>query len=335
MGKSKDYSTGGGKRWLIAIAIIVFVAIAVVVILLCIPPNTYNAVETLNRYSRTVFLESEEESANLQNYSSKVVTNTTLRGYSQEINDIRTLTHGVDEVVDFYNNYLTYASNNKNLKKNYKPIKNNLNDAKSSQKKLAKMLGNFNEVSSSSEKATTALGNGMIDFRREYISWLKYNAKAIRALNKAFTGSLGRAMVNNVATKTILNAVNDFLSVIIDEYSIVSAEDKKDDSLSDYKYDLTSKINAFNAFVEDKIANVKASPISNYYFDERVQTQQEKLEKFKIVYGEKNFTSLIKSIIFNPDNSEYKITKIYPQTVVDGDSEGLFDQVKIFLGGSL
>ena len=55
MGKnSKGYSTGGGKKALIGVALFVLVAIVVVIILLCIPPNTYNAVQTLNRDRKSV-----------------------------------------------------------------------------------------------------------------------------------------------------------------------------------------------------------------------------------------------------------------------------------------
>ena len=62
MGKnSKGYSTGGGKKALIGVALFVLVAIVVVIILLCIPPNTYNAVQTLNRATETTFLARDAE----------------------------------------------------------------------------------------------------------------------------------------------------------------------------------------------------------------------------------------------------------------------------------
>ena len=53
MGKNKDYSTGNAKRWAVVFGIIVLVAIVVVVIIMAIPPNTYNAIQTLNRTATT------------------------------------------------------------------------------------------------------------------------------------------------------------------------------------------------------------------------------------------------------------------------------------------
>ena len=106
MGKSGKSGSSGGKKILIGIAIVVLVAILVVVILLCIPPNTYNAIETLNRSTQSSFLKNNSESADFSDFRSKLGKNTTLKSYSTEVSDIRQLTLDVNNILSFYNYHI-------------------------------------------------------------------------------------------------------------------------------------------------------------------------------------------------------------------------------------
>ena len=119
MGKnSKGYSTGGGKKALIGVALFVLVAIVVVIILLCIPPNTYNAVQTLNRATETTFLARDAEK-NEFNEAELSISGSAFSKYSNEFASIETLTNSVNAVLEFYNSKLIFANVDKNLKRNY------------------------------------------------------------------------------------------------------------------------------------------------------------------------------------------------------------------------
>ncbi len=330
MAKGKDYSTGNGKRWLVAVGLVVLVAIIVVVILLCIPPNTYNAIETLNRSAQTTFLKNEQEDADLRVFSQKLKDNQRLHVYTSELDDVRIIAESVSDILDFYNSSLVFASSNKNFKKNYKPIKNNLNSAKSSQKKLASILNDLTEVAVTSSSTTTALSNGMIDFRREFVKWLKYNRSAISALGKSYTGSMGNILENNEASKIIINATNDYLDVLVLQLEKVAGEDKKDNSTDDYNYVSSSVVRAFENFVDTYLTNVNSGDITSYYFDSNVQAKYEKTNKFTSLYKEDNYQKIIASAKV----SEGKILFDYAFDNVS-DPDGVYAQVKEFLGGNL
>lgn len=327
MGKSsKGYSTGGGKKWLIGFGIVALVAIIVVVVLLCIPPNTYNMVQTLNRTTQTSFLVDKNEKKNFDNLEEKLASNeSNYKYYTTEMADIQILSGTLKDVLAFYNKNIVFASNNKNLNNNYKPIKNNLNDAKESQKKMANLL----EETLKHARDSVYMQTSVIDFRREYIKWLNSYSKAVVALNKAYTGSMGDILENNAASKMALDAVEDYLSVIISDIKKVEKSDKKGSGEDAYIYkslDLSSKINAFYNFVNKKVTNDGA--IKNYYFDTAISSKYEKITKFFEIYGEKNFISLIETV--KQDGTNFNFSKTYEGVE---DEVNALSAVKEFLGG--
>ena len=119
----KGYSTGGAKKWLLIIGGVVFVAVIIVIILMAIPPNTYNAVQTLYRTANSSFLASESEKKEYNAYEIKIASVPELNYYTDEIEETRELANAVNSVLNFYSNQLVFAGSNKNLKKNYKIIK--------------------------------------------------------------------------------------------------------------------------------------------------------------------------------------------------------------------
>ena len=289
MGKnSKGYSTGGGKKALIGVALFVLVAIVVVIILLCIPPNTYKAVQTLNRATETTFLARDAEK-NEFNEAELSISGSAFSKYSNEFASIETLTNSVNAVLEFYNSKLIFANVDKNLKRNYKPIKNNLNSAKDSKDKLVNMI---NDINTEGKTSSDPYRYKLIDFRREYTYWLKCNQSAISALKNAYLGSMGDILENNPATSAVLNAVDNYLSVIISDFEKTNDTDKKTTDVSEYNYKGAGKINNFKKFVDVNL--VRKTNIAGYYFSDAIQAKFDVLSTFLGV--EKNFVKAVESI---------------------------------------
>lgn len=328
MGKSKgssDYSTGNGKKWSIFLAIIVLVAIVVVVIILAIPPNTYNAVETLNRTSQTTFLTVENDRIQYDKFKTKINASI-VNPYTTELYDIEKLTVAVDVMLDFHNDYLIFAKDNKTFKKNYKEIKNNLNNSKNSQKKLVDIIEKTNKLS---DESSTYLQSAMIDFRKEYLYWLKYSKKAINALENVYSGSLGDVSFNNSASTLILNTANDYLEVILDEVDYITQSDYKGANITAYSTAyknsaLHGKIANFFSFV---VKNLPSNNISNFYFDNAIQEKFENLNTFFELYSQSNLIEIIDSI-----DSDGAIFNIYEGIE---DENGVYGSMCLFLRGGL
>ncbi len=323
---SKGYSAGGGKKWLVAIALVVLVAIAVVVVLICIPPNTYNAIQTLNRTTNSSFLvDSSKEQEDFINLRDKIEAVPKFQAYSEELNDIAWVATAVDEILEFYNDNIIFANNNKNLKKNFKPIKNNLNKAKEIQKKLASSLSKMKEIARESD----SMRNAIIDFRADFIRWMKANQKAVAALNSAYSGSMGNILENNTASRLILNTVDQMFEDVISSFEKTKEEDKKGTDLKTdyYKAELSTII--FGRFVLENLTETFDSPIKYYYFDEEIKAKFDKFERFFEVYKLKDLSSVLASA--QKVGGRIDFTKTFEGVE---DKEGLYETVKSIIGGN-
>ena len=203
------------------------------------------------------------------------------------------------------------------MKNNYKPIKNNLNKAKSHQNKMNKILVSAKDVSSDS----TSLNNYLKNFRKEFVGWLTSYQKAFAALNRAYTGSMGNILANNPAAKLILNTVDDYFTVISNVYSKIGESDQAGNTVN-YQAIETWKVWNLKKFVN--VLSSSSSPINSYYFDQSVQERYEKLNSFFELYGEADLTAVIETA------SSTGFTKIY---IDIEDTQNVYNDIKAFLGG--
>ena len=267
----------------------------------------------------------------LKSRKTKINSASVANSYTQEVYDIEMLTGTVDKILDYYNDYLIFAKDNKNLKNNYKAIKEGLNDAKESQRKLVKIIEKTNKLS---DESTTYLQNAMVDFRKEYRNWLKHQIRAIGGLENAYTGSLGKVTFNNDASKLILNTVNDYLSSILTNFNNLVKTDIKGANINTYKsnyarYGLTAKINLFDQFVNKNVNSATSThDIEDYYFNSSIQEKYTTLNEFFKVYSEKNTRSIIDSI--QTSEASYTITKTYEDVT---DEKGTFNAICKFIKG--
>ena len=328
MGKKADYSAGTGKRWSVIIGILVLIAIVVVVIILAIPPNTYNAVETLNRSSQTGYLTSSSEKAEFDKFKTKI-SSSIVSDYQRELSDMEDLAVLVDDILNFHNDYLVFAKDNKTFKQNYKDIKNGLNDAKESQKKMNKILADTNVLS---DESSTYLQSAMVDFREEFLIWLKSISRAVGGLENTYSGSLGEVTFNNPASTLILNTVNDYMSVLVADYEKLVELDVKGGNIEEYKenyfnLNITSKIKYFEKFSKRYLYNYYSNfAIQRYYFDTNVQNDFALYNEFFTLYAVEDATELIASISLNG------ITKTYEGVT---DEIGAYSAIRLFVQGGL
>lgn len=313
--KSKDYSVGNPKKGLTLLAIVVLIAIIIVLIIIFIPANTSNAKVILHNVTSTSYLQDKEEITSYEKIGEKL-QNSTKNYYMEEYNNVPILSSTIDKVLEFYDEYLVFAKDNKVLSNNYSAIKKNLNKVISQQKKLNNIVKNVVNLEQDSD---SYLQNLWIDYREEYANWLEYNANAISALSKCYEGCFKNTLTNNKASKIVLDTINDYLSSIINGYNNIVSSDLRN-SNNVYTYSLNGQILSFSNFVEKYI--VDYSDITNYYFNDSIKTKYDTIIKFYENFEQESFIVLIQSM----DNSG-NITKTFEVE----DTEGVLVVVKTFI----
>lgn len=315
--ENKDYKVGSPKKWLVAIGILVLIAIIVVIIVLCVPGNTYSAVERLRKASQTSFLRSQTEQANYARFRQKIGATVTLGYYAIELEDIQTTVEATNKVIDFYDDYLVLATDNKTLSRNYKTIRNNFEDAQEAQEDMNGFIADGLNLQDNSE---TYLKNIYIDFRESYVDYISSMTKAIDALSNCYQGCFIDNLSNNLASTLILNSVDNYLTVITGDYAELVDKDVKGGNFDSYEYETTGKITAYSEFVDSYILN--RQEIVEYNFNTSLQDKYQTINSFFEVFAQTDFVSVIDSI-----DDELNITKTFEVE----DSSGIYDTVKTFL----
>ena len=292
MAKKKDYTTGS-RKWLIILSVLVLVAIIAVVIVLLVPGNTYSMVEVLHSHSTTSFLNVDNTSER-ENYDKlKAEFDIAVTGYKQEVEDIETLSQTINNVLDFYDEYTIFAKNNGTLTQNYKSIKSNLN-------KASRLQDDMNEeivtLISLSDNSDTYQRNAWIDLRVIYVDWLESMQNAITRLNTCYQNCFDPSLTNNTASTLVLNAVDDYISVITDDFNDLIENDQKSNSIESYNYTMNGRIKLFEAFVN---ARLTSTNFVNYIFYQRIKNFYDDVNQFYTVYSQEDFKYFLDSIAPN------------------------------------
>ena len=292
MAKKKDYTTGS-RKWLIILSVLVLVAIIAVVIVLLVPGNTYSMVEVLHSHSTTSFLNVDNTSER-ENYDKlKAEFDIAVTGYKQEVEDIETLSQTINNVLDFYDEYTIFAKNNGTLTQNYKSIKSNLN-------KASRLQDDMNEeivtLISLSDNSDTYQRNAWIDLRVIYVDWLESMQNAITRLNTCYQNCFDPSLTNNTASTLVLNAVDDYISVITDDFNDLIENDQKSSRIESYNYTMNGRIKLFEAFVN---ARLTSTNFVNYIFYQRIKNFYDDVNQFYTVYSQEDFKYLLDSIAPN------------------------------------
>ena len=320
MAEKKEYTTGS-RKWLMILSILVLVAILAVVIVLLVPGNTYSMVEVLHSHSTTSFLNIDNTSER-ENYDKlKKEFDIAVTGYKQEVEDVETLSQTINNILDFYDEYTIFAQNNGTLTKNYKSIKSSLNKASKLQDKMNEEIVKLITLSDNSD---TYQRNAWIDLRVLYIDWLESMQNAITRLNTCYQKCFNPSFTNNSASTLVLNTIDDYIDVIVDEFNNLKENDKKSGSVEVYSYTIAGKVKLFNAFVRNQ---VKSENFVDYTFDEQTKVFYDDVNKFFDLYSQEDFKNVIISI--NPNGA---ITEDFDDVNLSG-SLTCFENAKSFLSG--
>ena len=319
----KDYTATGAKKWLITVGGFVLFVIIVVGIFLMIPANTKGMTETLASSTENFFIVKDESEEKYDNFATKITSASELSFYSSELNFTKILNQNIYDVEYFYNNYMIFAKKNNTLSSNYKTIQSNISKA---QKYKNKFIKTINETLSLEDVGLTVLHEKMIVFRENFYNYINCYQKAFVALSKCYDKCFEDSFSKNNASKYILQATNDYLSSIVEDFNLVVENDKSgmiNQATYQFNNQMINRIIFLDNFVSTYIPEYASTEIQNYIYDNSIQEKYSKIERFFEVYNEKDFKAIVASI-----DSAGVITKTYSGVE---DTEGLYSTVKSFL----
>ena len=319
--KKADYSVGN-KKWLYVVGALVLLAIIVVIIVICVPGNTYSTIEVLHSNATTSFLNEDNKAENNNYFILTGKYSISVTEYEQEIIDVQSLSQTINHVLDFYDEYLVFADNNSVLTKHYKNIKSSLNKASKIQDNLNYQINRINTLENESD---TFQRNAWIDFRIEFVNWLTSMQSAINRLNLCWDGCYQLSYSNNIASDLVLDAVDDYIQVILNNYNELIKNDKKSTKLSSYNYTTAGKIKDFGLFVDKELGE---RPFEDYYFDGNTQNFYNDIAKFYDLYKQVNFQNVINSI-----NNNGIITETFED--IETSNLTVYANTKTFLTGGV
>ena len=122
MGKEGEQRSSGFKKLLVFFGVIAFLAMAVVGIIMLVPKDTYSMTSALQENQETFFLAQAEEEQKYDNFTN-LIKASEYSYYSDEIDDVKTLSKDMAKILQIYSNEMFFAENNKTLSNKSKNIK--------------------------------------------------------------------------------------------------------------------------------------------------------------------------------------------------------------------
>ncbi|MBE7073515.1 MAG: hypothetical protein E7379_00215 [Clostridiales bacterium] len=280
------------KKLLIAIGGLV-ILVAFICVLIVVIPQSKNTQESLNEVSAVSMADNEDVKADYQAFANRVDTTAGAKYYSDEIEGIYNLIETLDDVMDYYNEFLPLAID---VNKYAGPINTHLNNIKNIQKNLNAIMV---DAKKDSTDGITHLQNFWIDYRETFNQQLKEYTSLFSLLNQTYHVSLGNAFAVNEASELVLNSVDDYMNVISNMINSLVEKNIKGSKETDYELgSLIAKIDGFGKFV-DKHLTTNRYFIERYYFEGDANI--EVLNMFYQSFGQENFVAVIESLEYSSD----------------------------------
>ncbi len=289
-----------GKKFIIALAIIVLLAVISVVIIVCLPKNVNDVRDRAFKEAETSFLQSDEERNMYSSFTSKIQISASQ--YIKNADDAKTVSNMLVNVLDFYNEFLVFAKDNKTYQAQYRVVLDAFNSANSYQKSMNSLLKDVYEYVGND---TTYITGAWQKFEKDYFQYVEYYVKALEGLGKVYIDCVPSGFNNNALTSLVINTTTDYLKVIStgkDNYSAVVAKAEN--------------------FIDKYILDT--SLIEKYEFSSNLKTTVTNINSFETIYKD-SVISVINSI--NNSGITYKIR--------DTDKTGALASLKSFLEGGL
>lgn len=263
-----DEKKKGASKFLKIVAGLVLVAIIVVVVILLVPTNKSGLVEELYAQEETILLMDNKSSNSYSTFSNRMSDNARLRVYTQELKDVKEISKSMYDVVNYYNDIVKYAQNNKVLKNNNGKIKSALENINKTTKTLNKII---DDAVSLTETKETYLRNAWIEYRRNLSIWTKNYAQVCVGLSNIANGCFDNSLTVNVATKTNLKVISAYMTVISERMSNLVETDKASVDVSQFSYDYHGIIEKLKFFSDSYI--LKDTSSKNYFYDDALVTK--------------------------------------------------------------
>lgn len=288
------------KKWIIALAILVLIAVVVVLVIVLLPKNTKGAVDKVQTQSEEMFLKDKTESSMFDEMQRKI--NNSATDYIGEVASAKTVLIMLNDIMDFYNDYMVFAKDNKTFQNNYNVIMDSFGDANQYQKDMNAICL---EVHNKVENSSTFIKGAWTDFKVVYAKYIKSYSKAIKGLNKVFTDCVPKGIINNDYTVKVLTTIDDYLNVI------------------NTGFETKAKVIEFaDTFTKSYL---KSEELAKYKFSKNLQEKLASINKFSQLYGK-----TLQDVIATVDKDGIHMTP--SETDKDGK---VLDDVKLFLLGGV
>lgn len=295
------------KKWIIVLSVVILVAIAVTLIIVFLPKNVSNAVERTNTQTQTMFLKQDKNKKLYKDFQTKITNIEAInKVYGQETQNVYTLTLAVNQIMDFYNDYIVFAEDKSTFQSNYGVIMKNYDVANTEQKKMEDVI--VKVMQELGDQDNTFFESYWKEFRGYYVKYLNCYVTVINSLCEIYKDCVPNGILANQLTNLVLDNVDNYLNLI-----------NKDFEKSTYKIQY---LNNFISYLDIKNNNV----LIKYNFSEELQESYSLISTFETIYGkDKTLSSVIDSINENGFTFES----------VSADSKGVLDKTKTFLQGGL
>lgn len=295
------------KKWIVILSVVILVAIAITLIIVFLPKNVSNAIERTNTQTQSMFLKQDKNKKMYRDFQTKITSVEAInKEYGQETQDVYTLTLIINEVMDFYNEYIVFAENKSSFQANYGTIMKNYDVANSEQKKMENVI--VKVMQELGPQDNTFFESYWKEFKGYYVKYLNSYVAVINSLCEIYKDCVPNGILANELTNLVLDNVDNYLNAI-----------NKDFEKATYKIQYLNKFKTYLNVDTNKV-------LIKYNFNETLQEDYNLISTFENVYGEgKTLSSVIESI--NEDGFAFES--------VSGDSKGVLEKTKTFLQGGL
>ncbi len=292
-----------GKKWIIVLSVLILIAVVVTLIIVFLPKKVGNAIKQTTIQASNMFIVDDEDEELYRDFQTKV-KGVMAKKYGTETDNVYEVCLVLNNVTNFYSNYIVFAEDNKTFQNNYGAIMKSYEKANAHQEKMEQVVINVNKELGSLD--ATFIEGAWKEFKEYFLDYLDSYTSAFKALNKVFVNCVPNGVVANDMTNLVLNCVDYYLDSITDDFSKATA---KIDYLTDFS---------------DYLVISNNNVLSQYSFNQTLQNKVALVNKFSSVYGK---DKTLKTLIDGINETGFTFTS----TVVD--SENVLATAKTFLTG--
>ena len=283
-----DNKKKGRNKFIKIFAGLLLVALIVVAIIYFVPTNKASLVQSFGNARENMLLNNSKNLNEYNTFNTKVKNNSRVKVYSTEIESYVDLTSSVNQVMDYYNDFLKYAQSNRTYKNYNGKVISYLGKANSNAKEMNEIISQAVKLTDSKE---TYLRSSWLNYRKTFSSWLSNYTKAFESLYQIYSGCYGETISINTASKTNMKTVVAYMNSLTKASAALVENDKSHNEISSYNFEYNGIIKNLKTFVNKNIAISSESEL--YYYQTDIQEKYASINNF---LKTNTFESLIETI---------------------------------------